>query len=101
MAEGVSEKPSRPAERDASLPPLDLLETGDSARVTSREINQTAGLIEKTLADFGLPAKVVDFRTGPAVTQFAVEPGFIEHPGDEDGSAQAEGPRVPDLCAGK
>ena len=99
--ETIPEKPARPAERDERLPPLDLLETGDSARVTSREINQTAGLIEKTLADFGIPAKVVDFRTGPTVTQFAVEPGFIEHPGAGRGAPQAEGARLADLGPGE
>ncbi len=87
VSDTLTEKPVRPASRDERLPPMDLLESGDTARVTSREINLTAGLIEKTLADFGLPAKVVDFRSGPAVTQFAVEPGFIEHPGDEEGRA--------------
>jgi len=86
VSDTLTEKPVRPGSRDERLPPMDLLESGDTARVTSREINLTAGLIEKTLADFGLPAKVVDFRSGPAVTQFAVEPGFIEHPGDEEGS---------------
>jgi S-DNA-T family DNA segregation ATPase FtsK/SpoIIIE len=98
VTETVAEKPARPASRDERLPPLDLLEAGDTARVTSREINQTAGLIEKTLADFGLPAKVVDFRTGPAVTQFAVEPGFIEHPGDEEG-ARKQKVRVSQISA--
>lgn len=98
VTETVSEKPSRPLKRDDRLPPLDLLGSGDSARVTSREINQTAGLIEKTLADFGLPAKVVDFRSGPAVTQFAVEPGFIEHPGDEEG-ARKQKVRVSQISA--
>lgn len=82
--ESPRDKPVRLAPRDERLPPLDLLEIGESARVTAKELNLTAGLIEKTLADFGLPARVVDFRSGPAVTQFAVEPGFIEHPGDED-----------------
>ncbi|MBM3121613.1 MAG: DNA translocase FtsK [Chloroflexi bacterium] len=98
VQETIPEKAARPAERDERLPPLDLLDTGDSARVTSREINQTAGLIEKTLADFGLPAKVVDFRTGPAVTQFAVEPGFIEHPGTEE-SARKQKVRVSQISA--
>jgi S-DNA-T family DNA segregation ATPase FtsK/SpoIIIE len=98
VTETVSEKSARPVSRDERLPPLDLLEGGDTARVTSREINQTAGLIEKTLADFGLPAKVVDFRTGPAVTQFAVEPGFIEHPGDEEG-ARKQKVRVSQISA--
>ncbi len=64
--------------RDPRLPPLEILETGRMATVSAKEINLAAGLIEKTLADFGLPARVVDFRTGPAVTQFAVEPGYIE-----------------------
>ncbi len=98
VTETIAEKPARPAARNESLPPLDLLEGGDSARVSSREINQTAGLIEKTLADFGLPAKVVDFRSGPAVTQFAVEPGFIEHPGDEEG-ARKQKVRVSQISA--
>jgi S-DNA-T family DNA segregation ATPase FtsK/SpoIIIE len=74
-----NEKPARGVLREEKLPPLGLLHEGKLSRVTSKEINLTAGLIEKTLADFGLPVRVVDFRTGPAVTQFAVEPGYIEH----------------------
>ncbi len=98
VQETISEKPTRPPARDERLPPLDMLDSGDTARVTSREINLTAGLIEKTLADFGLPAKVVDFRTGPAVTQFAVEPGFIEHPGGDEG-ARKQKVRVSQISA--
>ncbi len=64
--------------RDAWLPPLDILQSGKIASVTSKEINLAAGLIEKTLADFGLPARVVNFKTGPTVTQYGVEPGFVE-----------------------
>lgn len=77
------EKSARSRYRDKKLPPLDILESGKIARITSKEINITAGLIEKTLADFGLPARVVDFRTGPVVTQFAVEPGYLEHVGSD------------------
>jgi S-DNA-T family DNA segregation ATPase FtsK/SpoIIIE len=77
------EKSARTMYRDERLPPLDLLEGGNLARVSSKEINLTAGLIEKTLADFGLSARVVDFRTGPVVTQFAVEPGYLEHVGQD------------------
>ena len=43
-----------------------------------QRISLTAGLIEKTLAEFGIPAKVVGYQVGPTVTQFAVEPGFVE-----------------------
>ncbi len=35
-------------------------------------------LIEKTLASFGAPAHVVEVHRGPTVTQFGVEPDFIE-----------------------
>ncbi len=73
------QKPAKPVRRDKTLPPLTVMEMDEPPRVTAKEVNQTAGLIEKTLADFGLPARVVDFRAGPAVTQFAVEPGFTEH----------------------
>ena len=60
-----------------------MLQKGEIYRPDKRAINLTAGLIEKTLAEFGIPAKVVGFRTGPTVTQFAVEPGYIDK-SDED-----------------
>ena len=65
-------------ERAGHLPGLELLVHEQANRPDERNINQTAGLIEKTLAEFGIPAKVVGFRVGPTVTQFAVEPGFVE-----------------------
>jgi DNA segregation ATPase FtsK/SpoIIIE, S-DNA-T family len=75
---------SEPPPRDERLPPLDLLAVEKDSRPDERTINQTAGMIEKTLAEFGLPAKVVGFQVGPTVTQFAVEPGYLERPGPED-----------------
>ena len=79
----VDDSAANPPERAAELPPLDLLQKGEIYRPDKRAINLTAGLIEKTLAEFGIPAKVVGFRTGPTVTQFAVEPGYIDK-SDED-----------------
>jgi DNA segregation ATPase FtsK/SpoIIIE, S-DNA-T family len=70
--------PSGPRVRDERLPPVDILLPEQNARQDERNINLTAGLIEKTLSEFGIPAKVVGFRVGPTVTQFAVEPGFVE-----------------------
>lgn len=64
--------------RDEHLPSLELLVKDQLERPDERNINQTAGMIEKSLAEFGIPAKVVGFRVGPTVTQFAVEPGFVE-----------------------
>ncbi len=68
--------PSPP--RDERLPPLELLVDEQATRPDERHINQTAGLIEKTLAEFGVSAKVIGFRVGPTVTQFAVEPGYLD-----------------------
>ena len=77
--------------RDERLPGLDLLVLEQSNRPDERSINQTAGLIEKSLADFGIPAKVVGFRVGPTVTQFAVEPGYVEK---EKGNGEKEADRL-------
>jgi S-DNA-T family DNA segregation ATPase FtsK/SpoIIIE len=85
-------------ERDDRLPPLDVFERGEWVRVTAREINQAAGLIEKTLADFGLPARVIGYRSGPSVTQYAVEPGFVEHNG-ADGESRRQKVRVSQISA--
>ena len=63
--------------RDEDLPSLDLLITGKTYKPNQRHINLSAGLIEKTLAEFGIPAQVVGFQVGPTVTQFAVKPGFL------------------------
>jgi len=79
--------------RDERLPPLDLLVAETVVRQDERNINLTAGLIEKTLAEFGIPAKVVGYRIGPTVTQFAVEPGFLEKAG-ANGEAEANRQKV-------
>jgi len=78
------ERRAKPPERDERLPGLDLLFEEPVSRPDERNINLTAGLIEKTLAEFGIPAKVVGFQVGPTVTQFAVEPGFLEKGGSEE-----------------
>jgi S-DNA-T family DNA segregation ATPase FtsK/SpoIIIE len=67
-----------PPQRDERLPQLEMLVNEQANRPDERNINTTAGLIEKTLAEFGIPAKVVGYRIGPTVTQFAVEPGYLE-----------------------
>jgi S-DNA-T family DNA segregation ATPase FtsK/SpoIIIE len=78
------EKSAKPLVRDERLPDLDLMINEQSAKPDERNINLTAGLIEKTLAEFGIPAQVVDFQVGPTVTQFAVVPGFVEKGGTEE-----------------
>lgn len=70
--------------RRPDLPPLDLLLPDTFYRPDDRTISQTAGLIEKTLAEFGIPARVVGYRIGPTITQYAVQPGFIRKGNGED-----------------
>ncbi len=88
IPEKQEESPARPLERSKELPPFNLLSAEQGVRPDERTINQTAGLIEKTLAEFGIPAKVVGFRIGPTVTQFAVQPGFIRKGNGEDEEQQ-------------
>ncbi|MCD4673209.1 MAG: hypothetical protein K8R77_11150, partial [Anaerolineaceae bacterium] len=69
--------------RDGRLPKLSLLLKDQTVGKDEGAIHATAGLIEKTLLDFGIPARVVGYRVGPTVTQFAVEPGFVERTSPE------------------
>jgi len=78
------EKPAKALQRGEDLPPLQILLAETAVRADDRTINQTAGLIMKTLADFGIPATVIGYRVGPSVTQFAVQPGFIKKPGSDE-----------------
>ena len=84
VSERQDSRPATPQPRSDRLPPLNVLLGEQSIRPDERHINQTAGLIEKSLSEFGIPAKVVGFRIGPTVTQFAVQPGFIRKGTEED-----------------
>jgi S-DNA-T family DNA segregation ATPase FtsK/SpoIIIE len=86
--EKKSEKPLQAPARDEILPPLQILLAENSVRADERTINQTAGLIMKTLSEFGIPATVIGYRVGPAVTQFAIQPGFIKKGSDEEDAQQ-------------
>jgi DNA segregation ATPase FtsK/SpoIIIE, S-DNA-T family len=61
------------------LPPLDeiLVEAGEQ-ELSQVEIRERVRIIEETLNSFAVPAKVVEVNQGPTVTQFGVEPGYIE-----------------------
>jgi len=64
---------------DWVLPAIDeILESGGEITFDDDFDLQRAHLIEETLASFGAPAKVVEINRGPTITQFGVEPGFIE-----------------------
>ena len=70
--------PASVINRDQSLPPFELLAKEQVVIMDDVQVRQMGHLIEQTLDEFGIPAKVAGFRVGPTVTQFAVEPGFVE-----------------------
>jgi S-DNA-T family DNA segregation ATPase FtsK/SpoIIIE len=68
-----------PERKEWVLPAIDrILEAGGEISFDDEFDRQRARLIEDTLASFGAPAKVVEINRGPTVTQFGVEPGFLE-----------------------
>ena len=84
--------------RGDKLPPMSLLSNEQNIKPDERNINQTAGLIEKTLSDFGIPARVIGFRIGPTITQFAVEPGFFEKGSTPDGDINRQKVRIAQIA---
>lgn len=56
----------------------DILDEGTAPSVNEDFIQQRARLIEETLASFSAPAQVVAISRGPSITQFGVEPLFVE-----------------------
>lgn len=56
----------------------DILDAGSAPAENEDFINQRAKLIQETLASFGAPAQVVEISRGPTITQFGVEPLFVE-----------------------
>lgn len=62
-----------------SLPPIEeILDAGSEISVDDNLDQDRARLIEETLNSFGAPARVVEINRGPTITQFGVEPDFIE-----------------------
>jgi DNA segregation ATPase FtsK/SpoIIIE, S-DNA-T family len=58
------------------LPPITLLDTVTARRERmADEIKRNVKVIEGTLQQFGVEAKVIGVNPGPAVTQFEVQPG--------------------------
>jgi S-DNA-T family DNA segregation ATPase FtsK/SpoIIIE len=61
------------------LPPIgEILAEAAEQELSQAEIRERVRIIEETLSSFGVPAKVVEVNQGPTVTQFGVEPGYIE-----------------------
>ncbi|HOG45328.1 MAG TPA: DNA translocase FtsK [Anaerolineae bacterium] len=67
------------------LPPVaSMLDAVEERELSQGEIRAKVRTIEETLGNFGVPARVVEVNQGPTVTQFGLEPGFVERR-DADG----------------
>ena len=55
-----------------------MLDRGMAVDLDSHADDQRASVIEETLASFGAPVKVVEIHRGPTITQFGVEPDFVQ-----------------------
>lgn len=61
------------------LPTLeDMLDPGDKLVYNDALDKERGELIEDTLRSFGAPASVVEINRGPTITQYGVEPDFVE-----------------------
>ena len=72
--------PIKPVRSAEDLPSTDLLDA-DSGIYGSTDSKAMGQLIENTLADFNVPVRVVNVESGPTVTQFGVEPQYLERSG--------------------
>jgi S-DNA-T family DNA segregation ATPase FtsK/SpoIIIE len=67
-----------------------ILEENIEQEFSETEIRRKVRIIEDTLHSFGVPAKVVEVNQGPTVTQFGVEPGYVERKGRDGKIARAK-----------
>jgi S-DNA-T family DNA segregation ATPase FtsK/SpoIIIE len=83
---------------DRGGPPLDLLNGGTDESYGDADVRYQKQVIEETLESFGVPATVVEVRQGPTITQFGVEPGFVEY-ARSDGSVRRRKVKVSKIMA--
>jgi len=84
--------------RGRELPPLDLLNGGADESYGDADVRYQKQVIEETLENFGVPAKVVEINQGPTITQYGVEPGFVEYT-RSDGSVRRRKVKVSKILA--
>ncbi|MEM7111856.1 MAG: DNA translocase FtsK 4TM domain-containing protein [Chloroflexota bacterium] len=56
----------------------DMLAPGSDPSVNNSMIQRQVEIIEHTLESFGAPATTVEINQGPTVTQFGIEPNYLE-----------------------
>jgi len=72
----VKAKPQEIKIGDYHLPTLDLLDSPPplEARQIKEDLEANARILEDTLEDFGIQAKVTDIERGPVITRYELEP---------------------------
>ena len=56
----------------------EILAESSEVQISLSDIREKTRIIEETLNSLGVPAAVVEVNPGPVVTQFGLEPGYIE-----------------------
>jgi DNA segregation ATPase FtsK/SpoIIIE, S-DNA-T family len=74
-------QPGPTVQREWQLPRIAELRETNELEINKQEILKRKQVIEETLAHFGVPAQVREVNQGPTITQFGVEPGFVEQRG--------------------
>ncbi len=71
-----------------------IFEDTEDGEISEEEIRQRSRIIEETLAAFGVPVRVVEVNRGPTVTQFGIQPGYIERVDRKTGTIRREKVKV-------
>ncbi len=86
--EGLAPPIDRLSGLEWMLPSIEtMLEDSDDSPMSLSDIRHKARIIEETLYSLGVPATVVEVNPGPVVTQYGLEPGYVERR-DKDGALQ-------------
>lgn len=96
------ESPAMPGPGPWQLPPLTLMDLppeSGGVQASAERVAQLERKIERTLAEFDVPVKVVDVRLGPTVTQFGVEPGYRERRDRKGALVRRERVKVREILA--
>ncbi|MBI2955668.1 MAG: DNA translocase FtsK 4TM domain-containing protein, partial [Chloroflexi bacterium] len=81
------------------LPSITLLESAAKGEMSATDIRQKIKVVEDTLADFNVQARVIEVNQGPAVTQLGVEPGFHETRGKTGAVIRREKVKVSEITS--
>ena len=75
------ESPLKRSRKEEDLPPAMVLD--DDAAQLKWDIEGMAEIIHETLQDFDIPVEIVNIESGPTITQFGVQPLYIERGGEK------------------